>query len=239
MQPVKYSELQALECEALSAIRQEGVFRRLPSLSIAAHQAQIIQQPKQAVDIHLAFTLPIRLREDPGASAVERDVQVGCFAVGSPQNEISQLTYSVLIGRDPHPSRSIARKLHFDFEPAKHRNNDEPKPTYHMQLCGLLSPQHLSQGYEETHVGHLLPSWSKPRVPTQPMSLALVLNWLFMEFGSEAQLYDIRQNMRWRKVVRQAERRVLLPYYQSCSEFLSSHSHDEESFFQNKLYEVS
>lgn len=238
MQPVNYSELQALENEALNAIRREGVFRRLPTLIEAAHQAQIVQQPRQAVNIHLAFTLPIRLREDPGASAVERDVQVGCFAVGTPQNEISQQSYSVLIGRDAHPSRNIARKLHFDFEPANQRNSGEPKPTYHMQLCGLLSPHHLSHGYEEEHVMHLLPSWSKPRVPTLPMSLALVLNWLFMEFGSEAQIQAIRQNMRWRSVVRNAERRILLPYYQSCSEFLASHAHEEDSFFQNKLYEA-
>lgn len=238
MKPVKFSELQALENHALNAIRQEGVFRRLPTLSSAAHQAQIVQQPKQPVDIHLAFTLPIRLREDPGTSAVERDIHVGCFAVGSPQDEISQLTYSVLIGRHQHPNKSIARKLHFDFEPAKYRDINESKPTYHLQWCGLLSPHHLSHGYEEAHVEHLLPSWSKPRVPTQPMSLALILNWLFMEFGSEPQLNDVQQNMRWRKVVREAERRVLLPYYQSCSEFLCSHAHDEESFFQNMLYEA-
>lgn len=238
MQLVTYSELQALESDALNVIRQEGVFRKVPSLNLAASQAQIVLHPKQTVDIHLAFTLPIRLREDTGSSVVERAVQVGCYACGSPENQISQLTYSVLIGRDAHPSKTVARKLHFDFEPAGLRNEEEIKPTFHMQLCGKLSPHHQSLGYEDQHVGHLLPAWSKPRIPTQPMSLALVLNWLFMEFGSEVQLQQIRQNTRWRKVVRHAERSVLLPYYKSCADFLGSHAHDEESFFQNKLYEA-
>jgi len=234
---VKYSELLTLESDVLNVIRREGVFHRLPTLNTAAHQAQIVKQYKQPVNIHLAFTLPMRLREDQQASAIERDVHVGCLAVGSPDDdEILQLSYSVLVGRDAHPSRKIARKFH--FEPAKCRNVDEAKPTFHMQLCGKLSPHHLSQGYTEDDVGHLLPSWSKPRVPTQPMSLALILNWLFMEFSSEAKVHEIRHNAVWQKTVRAAERKVLLPYYQRCADFLSSHAKDEESFFQALLYEA-
>jgi hypothetical protein len=235
---VKYAELQQIENAALEVIRREGVFHLLPSLNTAAHQAQILQHPKQRVDFNLSFTLPSRLREDSGGKAIERSFHVGCLAVGDGKGEeIKQLSYSVLIGLEALPDTKVARKLHFDFEPIGARNQAEEKPTFHMQICGKLSPHHASQGYRDEHIAHMLPSWSKPRIPTPPMSLALILNWLFIEFGTEAHIHQIRQNIKWRKLVRDAERKVLLPYYKRCADFLSSTANEQESFYAVQLYE--
>jgi hypothetical protein len=235
---VKFSELKTLEGKAIQAIRTEGVFGRLSSLVSTAQQAQIIPGSRVPVNLHLSFTLPTRLREDRGAHAIERAFHVGCLAVPSANgDDISQLSYSVLIGQDALPSKSVARKFHFDFEPAAARNVAESKPTFHLQMCGELSEHHRGAGYSDGDINHLLPSWSQPRVPAQPMSLALVLNWLFIEFGCEAPVRNARANPRWRSIVREAERSVLKPYYEACSTFLSLSANDEESFISKRIYE--
>lgn len=169
---------------------------------------------------------------------VERNFHVGCFACSADNSDnISQLTYSVLIGELKSPDLNVARKFHFDFEPATARNQAESKPTYHLQLCGKLSPHHKNAGYEEEHINHLLPSWSQPRIPVQPTSLILVLNWLFMEFGSEQPVINARTEPRWRSLVREAERAVLKPYYESCASFLSAAANEDFSFYSKGLYE--
>lgn len=235
---VKFSQLKALEGKTIQAIRTEGVFGRLSSLVTTAHRAQITVGSRSPVNVHLSFTLPTRLREDKGTHAIERAFHVGCFAQPAANGEdISQLSYSVLIGQDPLPSKLVARKFHFDFEPVATRNVAEPKPTFHMQMCGELSEHLRDAGYEDADIDHLLPSWSQPRVPAQPMSLALVLNWLFIEFGCEAPVRDARANPRWRSIVREAERSILKPYYDACSTFLSQSANDEESLISKRIYE--
>lgn len=237
---VTFTELKSLEQQAIQAIRTEGVFGRLSSLAGAAKSAQIIPNAKAPLNLSLSFTLPTRLREDPGHAAIERAFHVGCFATPHNQrDEITQLTYSVLICQDAYPSKRVARKFHFDFEPASLRNQAESKPTFHLQLCGELSSHHQTEGYTEEDIGHLLPSWSQPRVPAQPMSLALILNWLFIEFGREAPVRDARLSPRWRSLVRQAERSVLKPYYEACFNFLSSTGKEDQSFFSSHIYEES
>ncbi|MBR8078986.1 hypothetical protein [Burkholderia cenocepacia] len=235
---VSFSQLKRLENLVIQAIRTEGPFGRLTSLSGAAKQAQITPASKTPIDVHLSFTLPTRLREDAGRHAVERPFHVGCYAVPAEgRDEIAQLSYSVLIGQDASPSMSVARKFHFDFEPMQFRNVLESKPTYHLQMCGELSEYHEMAGYTEDHIAHLLPSWSQPRVPSQPMSLALVLNWLFIEFGAEVAVRNARLNPRWRSLVRAAEREILKPYYDACSAFLSTTANEDESFMAKHIYE--
>lgn len=235
---VSFSQLKRLEHQAIQAIRTEGSFGRLDSLAEAAQRAQIPVASRTPIDVHLSFTLPTRLREDAGRQAIQRPFHVGCYAeAATGRDEIAQLSYSVLIGQKAHPSRLVARKFHFDFEPAQFRNVAESKPTFHLQICGELSGHHKTAGYSEENITHLLPSWSQPRVPTQPMSLALVLNWLFIEFGAEVAVKDARLNPRWRKLVREAEREILKPYYDACSSFLASSANEDESFFAKQIYE--
>ena len=235
---VSFSELKRLEHQAIQAIRTQSAFGRLGSLVGAAQQAQIIVASKAPINVHLSFTLPTRLREDAGRHSIERPFHVGCYAeVADGGDEIAQLSYSVMIGRDAHPSRHVARKFHFDFEPAQFRNVAESKPTFHLQICGELSGHHRGAGYAEEDIAHLLPSWSQPRVPSQPMSLALVLNWLFIEFGADVAIKDARLDPRWRKLVRQAEREILKPYYDACSSFLTLAANEDESFFAKQIYE--
>lgn len=235
---VSFSQLKRLETQAIQAIRTEGPFGRLGSLVGAAKQAQITASSKAPIDVHLSFTLPTRLREDAGRRAIERPFHVGCYAeAAKSRDEVAQLSYSVLIGQEAHPSRVVARKFHFDFEPGQFRNLAESKPTFHLQICGELSGHHRTAGYAEENIAHMLPAWSQPRVPSQPMSLALVLNWLFIEFGAEVAVKDARLNPRWRKLVREAEREILKPYYDQCSTFLAASANEDESFFSRIIYD--
>ena len=235
---VKFSQLKQLESKTIQAIRTQGVFGRLGTLLTSAQKAQIIQSARAPVNLHLNFTLPTRLREDRGPHAIDRAFHVGCLAVPAANgDDISQLSYSVLIGRDALPNTAVARKFHFDFEPAAARNVAESKPTFHLQMCGELSDHLRDAGYTDGDIDHLLPSWSQPRVPSSPMSLALILNWLFIEFGREMHVKNVRTDPRWRSIVREAERSVLKPYYDACSTFLSQRANDDESLTSKRIYE--
>lgn len=108
---VTFSELKRLEGAAIQAICTEGPFGRLGSLTATAARAhaQIAGPSKAPVNVHLSFTMPTRLREDKGREAVERDFHVGCFASAvEKSDDLAQLSYSVLIGQEAHPSRSVA-----------------------------------------------------------------------------------------------------------------------------------
>lgn len=232
---LNFSALKRLELLTINTIRTQGVFGRLSSLQGAARTAQITPKSSAPVDIHLSFTLPTRLRED-GKNKVERSFHVGCRAKSNGEN-ITQLSYSVLIGKDAAPSTSVARKFHFDFEPLTERNVAESKPTFHLQMCGELSGHHTTYGYTEDDIAHMLPAWSTPRIPTMPMSLALVLNWLFIEFGHESVVRNVRINPTWQSIVRQAEQELLKPYFNSCAQFLGSTANNNLSFTSKHLYE--
>ena len=232
---LNFTALKHLELQTINAIRTLGVFGKLSSLQGAATKAQIIPKSSAPVDVHLSFTLPTRLRED-GRNQVERSFHVGCHAVSKGEN-ITQLSYSVLIGKDAAPSTTVARKFHFDFEPLSARNAAESKPTFHLQMCGELSGHHTTYGYTEEDIAHMLPAWSTPRIPSAPMSLALVLNWLFIEFGHENAVRSVRINPTWQSIVRQAERELLKPYFDNCAQFLGMAANNDLSFTAKHLYE--
>jgi hypothetical protein len=116
-----FGELQVLEAEAISVIRTEASFGRLPGLRDQALAAQIAVRSKSPIDVHLRFPMPTRLRED-GARAVERVFHVGCSARASDRGDgISFLSYSVMISQGADDALEIPRKFHFDFEPASQR----------------------------------------------------------------------------------------------------------------------
>lgn len=235
---VKFSQLKKLEHDAIQTICTQGPFFRLNTLNQAALGAQtkVNSGPKTPIDVSLSFTLPTRLREDAGHSAIERAFHVGGIVCPGENDEIAHLSYSVLICKDAHPGKHVARKFHFDYEPASGRS-DESKPTFHLQLCGELSRHHAAVGYTEDDISHLLPAWSQPRVPAQPMSLALVLNWLFIEFGRDPSVSAARLNPRWQSLVRDTERTILKPYFDACSAFLAAARHEDDSFYSALLYE--
>lgn len=84
----------------------------------------------------------------------------------------------------------------------------------------------------------MYPSWEKPRIPLPPTSLALMVNWLMVEFQSDATAQAILRDPAWRALVVRAERTVLLSYFEAAIRFLGTAANDKKRFLQNHLYEM-
>jgi hypothetical protein len=213
-----------------------GEFGRLPSLRRAAQDAlRTTSEERGSVDVHFSFNIDIRLR----GKLAQRRVDIGALVRNNSEN-LSGASYSVLIGKGIEPSRSaVLRKFHFDYEPISQRDAREPKPSIHLQMCGELNPKHLEAGYNQVKINALYPHFEKPRIPCQPTSIALLLNWLLLEFQAGSVSQAVLRAPRWRKLVAEAERIVLTPYFKGAAAFLSGARYDGQPFLQHYLYEIT
>jgi hypothetical protein len=235
------AEVRKLEKETLRRVTEIGEFGRLGQLQVAAHAAYArIDEYHGPVDVNLGFTLDIALRGDRGGKPVRRRLDVGALVEGAADNkEVGRASYSLVICRFADPRTSpIVRKLHFDYELDEFRNPGEPKPSSHMQVCGKLSPHHVRAGYDPIRLRSLYPNWEKPRIPSTPTSLALMLNWLLLEFQTDPASQAILRSPAWRKCVASAERVMLAPYFSAASTFLGSAANAGRRFFQGHLYGI-
>jgi hypothetical protein len=235
------SDLRKLERETLRCISQVGEFGRLGALQAQANAfVNSINESRGPINVNLGFTMDIRLRADRREKLVQRRIDIGALVkVASDHKVITNASYSLVICKQADPATSpVIRKLHFDYEPVAVRNTSEPKPTLHMQVCGLLSPHHFAAGYTEIRLQALYPRFEKPRIPVAPTSIALMLNWILVEFQSELAAPIILKNPRWRALVSEAERLILRPYYESAATFLKSAAHRDKRFLQTYLYEM-
>ena len=234
---VPMKDLRALEVDSLATIVAINEFSRIPELYGQAHAAnQRLRNERGNVDVHLGFSLDTKLRGD--RNVVSRRFDVGALIVASgAATQVDNCSYSVVIceGELP-PASKVARKLHFDLEPHRLRQSAEPKPTSHLQVCGKLSSHHIGAGYRPQDIAKMLPHWEKPRVPSQPVSLALLLNWLFLEFGGDPLVSSILNHADWTALVRRAEQLVLKPYYEAAAEFIKKAAGKDLQFQRDFLY---
>ena len=233
--------LRKLEKETLRRITQIGEFGRLGQFRAAASAAESsINEYAGPINVHLGFELDIRLRGDRGGKSVSRRVDLGALAQSTPDTKlVRNASYSLLICRAAEPATSpIVRKMHFDYEAAAYRNVNEPKPSAHMQICGKFSPNHLSLGYSEKQLQGMYPNWEKPRIPLPPTSLALLLNWLLLEFQNDPASQGILNSSEWRNWVAHAERTMLVPYFKAATAFLASAANSKKRFLQTHLYSM-
>jgi len=234
--------IRTLEKETLQQIIRISEFGRLGELQAAASAGLAgINDQRGGVNVHLGFALDIRLRGDRQGKAVSRRIDVGALVEVSPDKKtVSNASYSLLICRYANPQTSpIVRKVHFDYESFALRNHEEAKPTAHLQICGKLSPHHISVGYTATRLNGLYPAWEKPRFPLPPTSLALMLNWLLLEFQTDPASQGILNSPEWRNMVARAERAVLTKYFSEASKFLLSSGDKQKRFLQTYLYNMS
>ena len=233
--------LRDIERDTLRQITQIGEFGRIPTLQNAARTALSSLHEKGDVNIHLGFVLDIMLRGDRRRGPVKRRIDIGGIVQASPDKKsVSNASYSLLICRYADPAKSpIVRKVHFDYESLEMRNQGEPKPSAHLQICGNLSPHHLSAGYSHMRLNALYPRWEKPRIPLPPTSIAILLNWLLLEFQTDTASQGILNSPNWRKLVARAERAVLTKYFSECSDFFTSAANTERRFLQNLAYGMS
>lgn len=233
--------IRTLEIDTLRKIMQIGSFSRLGQIQTSAAGAQsAINEFRGGVNVHLGFTLEIRLRGDRRGKPVPRRIDLGALVEAASDNvSVNNASYSLLIARYANPATSpIVRKVHFDYEPIERRNAQEPKPSAHMQLCGKFSPHHLAAGYTEVRLRSLYPAWEKPRIPLPPTSIALMLNWLLLEFQTDPASQAILSDPTWRNCVIRAEQAILKPYFVAGARFLANASSAKQRFLQSHLYEL-
>lgn len=231
--------LRKIERTSLLRIVEIGEFGRLGELQNEAQRAAAsINDSRGSINVNLGFTLDVRLRGDRKARA--RRIDLGALVQASNDNKtMSNASYSLVVCKYADPASSpIVRKMHFDYEPVQQRNVEEPKPSCHMQICGKLSPHHKAAGYQEIRLQAMYPGWEKPRVPMPPTCIAMLLNWLLLEFQADPASQAVLRSPAWRNVVSRAERAILLPYYKAATKFLDTDANATKRFLQAYLYEM-
>lgn len=125
------------------------------------------------------------------------------------------VTYSLAICEKKSTGDVLLKKIHFDYtDPTQ--CSSQPHPVFHFQHPGELTPLLAKDGLKNGH----LASWlSEPRLPFCPMSLAFLVNYIFMEFRSEHSEKFIQRG-EWRRVIRKNEELLLEPYYRNCFRFV-------------------
>lgn len=237
--------LSLLERETLQTITHIGTFAKLGSISSDAtkYTNTGIWTQKGQVDAHLSFEVTGGLRSDKGQPARRRRFDISALVTSNKANApvTTNASYSVVLcdGTDPQTS-TVIRKFHFDYEAIETRHGSEPKPTTHMQICGEFSGHHINTlGYQANQIEGWHPAFEKPRIPVQPTSIALLLNWIFLEFQSDPDINAILKDPQWTAIVLKAETQILLPYFQKASEFLEAGLRRATGFTRSHQYGIA
>jgi hypothetical protein len=93
-------------------------------------------------------------------------------------------------------------------------------------------------GYRPTSIDRWYPDFEKPRIPGIPVSLALLINWLLLEFQTDRSARAILTNGRWRGLIADAEKIVLYPFFQEAANYFSVAQPPNHRFVENYLYEL-
>jgi hypothetical protein len=238
----KLSALRELECITLRRMCEIPELAKLGELRAAARDASATINPYRGpVNIHLGFRLDIRLRARRKKSEFRRWVGIGAVVEPDEAGDcVRNASYSLIICRNKDPVNSpIVRKFHIDYEPIELRNHADPKPSVHMQWCGTLSTQQIQAGYSPSKLQALYPDFEKPRIPTAPTSVALMLNWLLLEFQDDPASQPVLRSTKWRALVAEAERTVLVPYYHGAAKFFDATGNLGKRFLQTYQYQLT
>ena len=127
-----------------------------------------------------------------------------------------------------HAKRSaILRKFHFDatVKPNKHQS----QPISHMQYCGEMLPVMKNLKYGDEQLKQLYPKVREPRIFFWPMSLALLVDMVFREFGDKEFKQKILPDPGWRKLIRSNEELLLKPFFKECMDTITNADEKRET----------
>jgi hypothetical protein len=234
--------LRNLERDTLQVIDHIGEFNEFGELvELARNHRTILSGDRGPIDLGFRAVLNLRFRGDTSTANTRRAVFVGALVEPTADGRrIERSSYSLTICKAERQRAKILRKLHFDYEPIERRAGDECKPSMHIQVCGKLMPLLERAGYRQQDLDAWSPWLEKPRIPGMPMSLALLLNWLLLEFDSDVSAARILRNHQWKNLVARAEEAVLAPYFKSCAEFFAAPGANRgKRFVESLLYEMA
>jgi hypothetical protein len=144
--------------------------------------------------------------------------------INSKKKEYERISYHLAICHDG--SKKIIRYFHFDYAlPTSTRN--QAHPIFHLQY-GKASSSNLNEEDYAFDIDNL----ELPRIPYFPMTLALLLNTVFMEFYNEI-THTIINRSEWRKLLKKNEEIMLEPYYRCCCDIMASIKNKSDTSFIN------
>lgn len=139
----------------------------------------------------------------------EVQITVAGQATTTRAGKFSLLTYTLCVCEND----ILLRKFHYDHE----SNMGREKPMFHMHYGGKPLPSQTHyDGIEE-----LAPGFSEPRLFSTPMSLALILEQVFLEFPND-QTKRIQDDNSWKGFVLESQKHILLPFFERCCKKISN-----------------
>ena len=156
-------------------------------------------------------------------NGIEGIVYIGSRLIFSEDDKV--ITYYFAICKN----KKILRKYHFDH-PFPSTCRRKPHPIFHLQYAGRLSNTLKEEKLDDTHLDGWLDS---PRIYFTPMSLALLINLIFLEFPS-INSKKIIETDRWRGLIKKNEELLFIPFFKICHDFISNVSRKE--LFINDFY---
>jgi hypothetical protein len=223
------TDLKAIELMTLSVIQKMGCLKKdfADLVSAAQMKYQNLDPKRGGFDFSTSFEVD--------SDKTKRRVDIGALIEVDGRNQYERVSYFFSIGCPAAAKDNILRKIHFDFEAPEKRNLSECKPSIHMQVGGKLTPSMATAGYTSQHLDNHFPWFEKPRVPSLPFSLALLLDWLFLEFLNTPEVNQVVNDGQWRSLVLNVENTLLKPYFEGCNKFFQNPKRPE-LFFANYCY---
>lgn len=115
-------------------------------------------------------------------------------------NCFKSVSYNLTIYEKNETSGKILRKFHFDYAPSR-INHKNPHPVFHLHYGGRLFGKLKNMKLTDNH---LYPGFDGPRLCYYPISLALLINFILMEFPDEINKKFLEKS-EWRKLIRKNE----------------------------------
>lgn len=149
---------------------------------------------------------------------------------------ISNTSYCIFVIDCTSEPKKILRKFHFDYV-TEREDRREPHPRFHLQYCGGLPPAAETLGITNDLMTPLYPQVEGPRIFFNPMTLGLLMNMAFYEFPCD-DTEKIRKSGEWQNLVRENEKKVLVPFYKRCAELAGNKEFVffEEAYVWPKAY---
>jgi hypothetical protein len=145
-------------------------------------------------------------------------------------SKISDMSYYMCIVDGTDKPKKVLRKFHFDYVTGR-AGQRERHPRFHLQYCGGLPLAMKNLGITDELMELLEPHVDGPRIFFTPMTLGLLMNMAFYEFPCDA-TEEIRKRGDWQNLVRENEKRILIPFYQKCVHFAGN----EDFVFFDEVY---
>lgn len=209
--------LKEVELKTLLFLYEQPIFQcQFQELASTAYKAHVfIEHGNKPNNILIRFESHI----DVEVESLKRRIYLGSLVDVKKDdfNKYENCSYYIAICEGCSPPAKFLRKFHFDY------NLSETKcfhPIFHLQYCGKLSPSLKDIGYNQTHIEHMSPWLSVPRIPFTPISLALLLKYIFREFCDKKTNHQIAELSEWRDIIKENEQLILEPYYKTCNNFI-------------------